>query len=414
MSVVIAFVDVLVMYSHAYQYLWMANIINVMPGIWYAVIAVLCVVGWIASRGRGVSIGEYNVKDYRACQFRLLIWAGVFVLCVGLSYLASAGAPEQLRALKTAMISVAMLVAFMAVFTGQREVRAARIAMTLVVIVSILLNVVDFSGIYTFSLASGRAAGMYVNPNLSALYLVLGLVLTVSLVPKRLRLKYAYLVGLGVLLTFSRSGVLTWLIALYWLSKNGMFSLSRRVLLLTLAGLLSLALVVQFRVSILEATGADHFLSENARQRLYFDYKTDGSVQGRIAVAERSWELIRAKPLMGHGIGAHSVWRTNVQPHNMFLLLGVELGVLGVLLYIGWLLVLWRKNSHISQVFVATIFVASLFSHNILDYPAIWLACALLLGIVNPHVATHGDDLRRAGQAKALLAEQFASRFRGS
>jgi tetratricopeptide (TPR) repeat protein len=84
------------------------------------------------------------------------------------------------------------------------------------------------------------------------------------------------------------------------------------------------------------------------------DYN-QGSTKDRFELWKRTTKLIKEKPLIGHGIGS---WRINMlkygneglvsennitfyqRPHNDFLWLGAEQGIVGLILYIGSLLII--------------------------------------------------------------------------
>ena len=362
-----------------------------MPGIWYALVAMLGLVSWLLYGITGRPAPKYNLRLHRQYQWQLVIWSVGFAALSLFAYLNSDQLPEELRALKTVIIDVGLLGIFLITFTGEKEIRAGQIAMVVVLLLSTLNNVLDVTGITSFSITEGRGAGFYINPNISGTALVLGMILTTSILPERYRRYFCLIIGVAVVTTFSRSSVIMWLVATYGLGQSNLFRLSRKAVTAMVAAVMALILVIQFGENIVTAFDLDRYLSEQARLRLHFDYKTDGSTQGRLQVANKSWELIEQSPWVGHGLGSHEIGKTRVEPHNMFLLEGVEMGVFGVLAYLALFIVLWRKKAGISTVFVTTLFYASFFSHNLLDYPAIWLTFALLIGTTIPSRVGLGD-----------------------
>lgn len=73
----------------------------------------------------------------------------------------------------------------------------------------------------------------------------------------------------------------------------------------------------------------------------------DNSMGQRTAFARESWRLIKQAPLLGNGAG--SFWYGNVQtgynvhnPHNEYLLETVQNGLLGLALFLGWMLCCFR------------------------------------------------------------------------
>lgn len=400
MSAKLSFTIVFIMYSQAYFYLWKAGILPIMPGIWLAAVFAMALFSAIFATGKTNPGREYFGRIHWHNEKALGVWAVLFGGVATFSYFFSVQEPEQLRELKTIIICLVMLGLYMAAFNGAREMRAARISMLLVVLISVVNNLLDFFGVYIFTVAEGRGAGFYMNPNISALYLLMGMILTVSLLPPRYRLKYCLVVGVGVVATFSRSGVLVWLISVYGLGRSGIFQLSRRAVTIMVVIMASAVIVMQVGENVVTTFGLDKYLSENAMQRLHLDISTDSSVQGRMAVAERSLELIKASPWLGHGLGAHLVWSTRVEPHNTYLLLGVELGLLGVAMYLWLLVILWRMKSPVSKVFSFSLAVWSLFDHNIITSHGMWLAYATLAGLtLAPKQAAPGEAKGSVGMA---------------
>ncbi|MFO1356333.1 MAG: O-antigen ligase family protein, partial [Gammaproteobacteria bacterium] len=375
------FIIVFIIYSQAYFYLWKAGMLPIMPGLWLATVSAMAIFSVAFSSGKTHQGREYYGRIHWQNQKALGAWAGVFGGIATFSYLFSLRDPEQLRALKTVIICMGMLGLYLAAFNSARAMRAARIAMVLVVLISVANNLLDFFGVYIFTIADGRGAGFYMNPNISSLYLLMGMILTVSLLSPRYRLMYCLIVAVGVLATFSRSGILVWLISVYGLGRTQIFHLSKRAITTMVIIMACAVLVMQLSANVVMALGLNKYLSENAMQRLHLNLSTDDSVLGRRAVAERSLELIKASPWVGYGLGAHSVPRTHVEPHNTYLLLGVELGLLGVAMYLWLLVVLWRMKSPVSKVFSFSLAVWSLFDHNLIDSQGLWLACAMLAGL---------------------------------
>src|SRR4030067_615508 len=83
------------------------------------------------------------------------------------------------------------------------------------------------TGRLNMSLIDVRAAGMYVNTNISGLYLVFGMLLSVFVLPKRLRFGYCLLVASGVFLTFSRGAIVLRAVSMFCLAWEDTFALSR-------------------------------------------------------------------------------------------------------------------------------------------------------------------------------------------
>jgi hypothetical protein len=94
------------------------------------------------------------------------------------------------------------------------------------------------------------------------------------------------------------------------------------------------------------------------------------------------WEAAGKKPLWGHGTGAGtSIWK----PHNQIVSLWIDIGVIGVLLYIGSLLLLtFRCFTHNLRGFYCLVplwlFVPC--SQILIESPHYWFAAAVCCNLV--------------------------------
>jgi len=107
-----------------------------------------------------------------------------------------------------------------------------------------------------------------------------------------------------------------------------------------------------------------------------FDFKNDYSSMGaRLQMWHVSLNLIKEKPLLGHGAGSYSGLAEKefaddemckigcAQPHNQYLLLGVESGLLGMLAFVGLLvsaLNVWRRMKNPNPLLPVYVVILSL------------------------------------------------------
>lgn len=141
-----------------------------------------------------------------------------------------------------------------------------------------------------------------------------------------------------------------------------------------------------------------------------FTFKT-GSTTGRRFILERSWDLIKEKPIIGYGKGGFKreymlkqadyfrlhkdsqyIWFASevYHPLNEFIWVWIEYGILGLLLFIGMFIYffirLFRKKDDFSFVLMASlfsVFIFSLFSYPF-KYPLAWLVCLFCIIIMYP------------------------------
>lgn len=152
-------------------------------------------------------------------------------------------------------------------------------------------------------------------------------------------------------LSIARTGQVALMVALLTLL---MVSVPRRWVLPSLGGFVLVALLLGLSSSSLQSRFQQAY--EEVTQ---FQFKNDySSVGARLQMWNISLGLIREKPLLGHGAGSYTPLVEKAfadehmcsigcaQPHNQFLLFGVETGLLGVLAFCALLasvLVAWLQ-----------------------------------------------------------------------
>ena len=241
--------------------------------------------------------------------FFALIWGGITELST--------------RFVKTYIINISLSLAFMLILQDAASISSVKIAIASVVILSVILNIYDFSNSNTavFSSTEGRAAGLYVNPNVSAMFLVFGMILSLTTFRSKLRLLYCGAVGFGVIVTFSRGGILVWIISMYMLSAYKYLDVSRRVLIILLS-LITLFLVAM-QLGYVELD-SQYELSKDAKMRLV--YGRDDSIQGRVQLVKYGISEFLESPVFGGKLGNTSLSKARYNPENQYILLGVQQG----------------------------------------------------------------------------------------
>jgi O-antigen polymerase len=269
--------------------------------------------------------------------------------------------------------------------------------------------------------------GMFQQYNLLAIFaatsLVIALYLTTTAGFRSRPLLYRSLIYANVLLqpaiilaSGSRAGLLGLLVGVALLiASRYRFLLRRKKNLLILFTALSLGL------------GYGYMLSGNAK-RMKETLSRDGYQEGRVVVYQLTWELVKEKPLFGHGIGsfpkvfqekriefqklhpeAKSHQAMYVHPHNEVLYWLVEAGlvsVLGMLLFsIATLRQLFRLGWQRGMAYLAMI--APITLHTLVELPFYlssfhWFVWLLLLYLIHSHYsAVH--SVRLSVFAKRLV-----------
>ena len=366
--------SVLLYFSNASSYFFAAGLTSFKPLYWYFITLVF---------GAILLIVRSGTRLYS----RLFIWSCLFLAIAAASYIfISAADGNALQAFILSSEALVLLLMFSLFFQEERIARDASYAVLGVVIFSVLMNYADFLHIFgdriVFSTVPGRAAGLYMDANASAAALVMGMVLSVFLLPKKLRWWYCLFVATGVLLTFSRGGIILWMIAVAGLAWSSAFVLKR---LASIAGIMVLVTVFAFGlaagdlVGIFKTVGLDSYLDSNTTNRIGESFldQNDYSSRTRKIVAERGLSMILEHPLLGWGVGATTNPKTAISPHNMFVLLGIEYGIGGVLMLCALIWLIWKTDNERSGTIAVLYAVGGLFNQNNLDQPPVMLIIAL-------------------------------------
>jgi O-antigen ligase len=130
--------------------------------------------------------------------------------------------------------------------------------------------------------------------------------------------------------------------------------------------------------------------------------QVDSSMGLRYGYWKNSLILIGEKPLLGHGTGSFEIEYKRLvtndnfvthNPHNEFMMIGVQLGILGLLVYVGFLWsqyhcakLLQKEQKWLANGLLLTLLVTSAFNSPFLDHAeGHWFACmiALCFGSLN-------------------------------
>lgn len=232
----------------------------------------------------------------------------------------------------------------------------------------------------------GRAAAMYINPNMAGEAILLVFLLGCAVMKPKYRTSLFILAGAAIIMTFSRSSIIAWVLLWPILLAKKILPKSALVVMAIVAGLLfgffgSIENYLQGRTEFDSAL--DNIL---ARMDFFSNYKlNDDSSEERAAVIKAGWELFLQSPIFGSGAGATLFWSHRGSTHNQLLLLAAEYGVLGIGLWIWMVIILWRGKffqNHGLQLAVAFLFIfMSMFTHLMLDSASYWLATFALVSV---------------------------------
>ncbi len=299
-------------------------------------------------------------------QGPLLVWSVGYLVVSVLWWFPAAAMRGADQVLIDRVRSVALLLAAAVIVSGAEATKASRFFLVWATLQAVLLNGADFFGFVEINEISGRAAGLYVNPNGAGIAIALGLFLSVDALAPRWRGWFVAAAAAGVTMTFSRGAFICLGAVVAWLL------FTRRVSLLSVvvAVAASVAVVVAFIGSHLEL-----LLNEETYQRLSFDM-ADANADERIYLIAKALDMIRDAPFLGRGTGASLLWDESESSHNMLLNMAVDHGAVGILLFL-WLLVAVARGGKRQLAFSLLFGLIGIFSHNLLDDPMVLVSLAI-------------------------------------
>ena len=316
----------------------------------------------------------------------IIYWLGAFLILVLISFFRSTQTDAAVEQMIFGFKTAALLFSFVVLVAGEGRTRAMMNLLIGVTLLLVALNIYDFFN-PTFSSSSGRAAGFHQNSNATGKVIAITMVLAASSVPARLRIAFCMVAGIGILLTFSRSALLLWTIGMVGLAATGALGVRSRLAYAAGIVVACLAIVAAIysglMLTVFETLGLDQYLTRGTLSRLGGAAASlqDASATGRINAIWYSLGEFSKFPWLGAGLGATSEWISLQRPHNLYLMLAVEAGMLGVLVFVSLLLILWRSVNSTGRVVVFMYAVSSFFTHNNLEHPATLCLLALVLAL---------------------------------
>jgi O-antigen ligase len=329
----------------------------------------------------------------------IMFWcAGYAALCI-VWYAAFGGGDPQI--LRQRLLAIAFLAFTTFLFVqSERSVIAARIAIAVAVVIAVLLNVYDLTHPFYFVPAYsefallGRAAGIYANPNSAGAALVLGFVLTVGIVPARLRMAYIVLVSAGVVMTLSRGAMLGFVLATLLLFVAGEIrgrSVASAALAGAVLGWVAWAFVLPVIASDFKLDPA--IIIDRILWLLDPGTRSDFSQVERVELAEKGWLQFVASPWFGNGVGSTELWEARSSTHNVYLMLMSDFGWIGVLVLPALALAAAQGQNAAGRrcrvAFVAFLLLHGTLSHNLLTDLFLLVTIALLAAML--HAGTPPD-----------------------
>jgi len=220
---------------------------------------------------------------------------------------------------------------------------------------------------------NARAQGAYLNANLAAEAALLLCILNLRKISGFFGILIFTLVSLGVLFTFSRSGIAALVLLFCYMYARGNLP--------KISFVLPIVLIISFSTFLVYIEDALLFLGYDAsvtnvldRLRFFEAVETDkitadSSGESRAAVAKDVFSASLSNPFGGHVFDAYSTYGLN--PHNQPLFLWYKFGITGLISWFAMLVVLYRAGSRSGLGLLNPFFLIflwfSFFSHNIFE-----------------------------------------------
>lgn len=326
-----------------------------------------------------------NLKHINKLTLSFLLWYGSFLLYCAASLILIDNGKPAVEAMNIITLQAAISITFVLAVQRRELIKVAGYAVAVATVAAAGVSILEFIN-PDFNMINdrifeskqdvgkiGRSGGIHANPNGNARALVMGLFVSQFFLPKPIRLLFALFIGAAVFTTVSRSGIMLWVLAIagsFFLGAYATGKVIPKVLGLGMAAGLSILLISGQLPQLLEETGLDEYMNVRMIERLSgsFTDADSGSNQGRLELASEAFTIYASAPFFGAGLGTSEALGTeSLGAHNMFLKFGAELGTVGILIFLGIILVAAKSGSRISWVFCALFLFSSLFTHNNLE-----------------------------------------------
>lgn len=350
---------------------------------------------------------------WNALKSPVTMWCFCYAVLTLLWFFPSSQSDIAWQEVRWRFLAIIQVLVFLMIFEDPSATRLARKALVAAVLLVVAVNIYELFAPLSFSVTMGRSAGLYANPNITGEALVLGMIISITVLPHRYRAPFMLLIGIGTLVTFSRAAIVTWIVAAAGLILARDLSL-KNLLVSGTVGLLLVVLVLLPRwdqlLTTWERTG---ILNANVQERLAwltdpFGVSDDSSWE-RKYVAQQAWVKIAERPFFGSGTG--SSYESSIPPHNQYLSFMLDHGFIGSMIVpLLILAVTWASRGHsrrVATIFGGAVLVLSFFTHSILttghSLILLSLAAAMAARSGPREIETTAMETRQGGTAEVLV-----------
>ncbi|QSJ20070.1 O-antigen ligase family protein [Nostoc sp. UHCC 0702] len=355
----LAIASIFIFFTEIDSYLFSSGTFSFRPFLWLIVFCAL-------------SLPLFISKD-NYLPHSMFMWGFGFIVISLLSFFLIPQ-PQQilLEELQIRISSVIFMLTMNLIFSKNQIIHLwTRRAALIAVLITVTNNIYQFFNPFAFNSPLdliGRSSGFYLNPNKSGAALVIGMIFSVSLLQPKYRLPFVSIVGIGVLLTFSRSSLINFCVVLMLFIFTRLINRSQLLYWILFITTILIFLGSPLWEDILKNPHLSMQRVELIQQP--FNYSDDSS-DDRLNIALSGWYLFAKNPLLGNGIGSTRVWDMEISTHNTYLYYMADHGILGILMLPLLIYVVTRRargeTKSIGLIFTVSFLIWGLFSHNILD-----------------------------------------------
>lgn len=324
-----------------------------------------------------------------------MLWCVAYVLLAFISFCLTLPSEATHQEVNNRVLAVLFLMIMIFIFSRYSIVHLwSRRAVLVTVLVSVFNNIYEFFNQSAFENLStsdiekipGRSSGFYIDPNQSGYALILGMIFSVGLLKPKFRIPFVFLIGLAVILTFSRGSILIWFTIVMVMIIKKIIPCSQLFSWIGVLGIIAIILVTAGSALDLNQLEEAGLLNSDTKARFEFfsnPNKSEAeSPDARLGLAKLAWQLFVKNPFFGNGIGSTISWSASVSTHNTYLYYMADHGIIGALL-LPILIYLVTRNAkseskNIAFVFIPFALICGFFSHTILVDRFILIMCSLL------------------------------------
>lgn len=314
--------------------------------------------------------------------WRIIILIAIYALSLILSVMISKPTEQLLDLFKGRIYWATFTIASIFVIASIRDEKYFLLLFRLAVAFSAAIVLLEFISQFDLPIelttVRGRAAGLFENPNDTALFLACAVpIVTIGLRPRG-RLLWYVAIATCVFLTFSRGGLMlcgvaTFMVEAFPVDGRGKSNL-RRLLLLGLFVVAAVGLYGLAATFMVNELGSNLTANTLARVRMESDIVSDA----RLYALKLSWDGFATSPFWGHGIGAGERWEVvGMSTHNMFALVALEQGILGLAWLCAFLVSLLAIRAPYGLWLFWLFVVGGMFNHNLFDRPTYGIILAM-------------------------------------